>query len=53
MDARLGALAGMGVLAAGIVLGSPAVAHAQDASVPRGNSGAVVKPPAEEPEPLA
>jgi TonB family protein len=52
MDSRLGALAGLGVLAVGLVLGSAGVALAQaDSSVPRGNAGAVIKPPPEQPEP--
>jgi TonB family protein len=52
MDSRLGALIGWGVLAGSVTLGVPRVARAQDdASVPRGNSGAVIKPPPEQPPP--
>ncbi|HSU39048.1 MAG TPA: TonB family protein [Polyangiaceae bacterium] len=52
MQSRLGAVAGVGVLVAGILFARARVARAQDAaSVPRGNSGAVIKPPAEEPPP--
>jgi TonB family protein len=52
MQSRLGALAGLGVLVAGIVLGPSRLAFAQDdSSVPRGSSGAVIKPPPEQPEP--
>src|SRR3954470_2213403 len=52
MQSRLGAVAGVGVLAAGVVFATSRLARAQDdVSVPRGNSGAIIKPPAEEPPP--